>query len=131
VDPAEEVMVAYEGDTPVFATLVSTGKPGRATLEGLYPVWLKARHSVMRGEDYFVEEVPFVQYSDRAQGLHGAFWHDHFGERVTHGCVNLSMADAAWLFDWAPPAVPTGWRSMYPGRSGIPTLWVLVEGQRP
>jgi hypothetical protein len=58
--------------------------------------------------------------------LHGTFWHDRFGRRASHGCVNLSMADARWLFDWAPPRLPSGWSAIWPLETHFPSLWVLV-----
>ncbi|WP_224371683.1 L,D-transpeptidase [Hyalangium versicolor] len=61
--------------------------------------------------EYFVEEVPYPQYFYAGEALHGAFWHSSFGVAVTHGCVNLLLSDARWLFAWAPPALPSGWHS--------------------
>jgi lipoprotein-anchoring transpeptidase ErfK/SrfK len=34
-------------------------------------------------------------------GLHGTYWHNNFGSPMSHGCVNLSVSDAAWFYDWA------------------------------
>ncbi|MBC7814681.1 MAG: L,D-transpeptidase, partial [Burkholderiales bacterium] len=50
---------------------------------------------------YFLEEVPWTMYFDNDIGLHGTYWHDGFGYRRSHGCVNLSITDANWLFQWA------------------------------
>jgi hypothetical protein len=77
------------------------------------------------GDDYYVEEVPYTLYFARGQALHAAFWHDRFGRPITHGCVNLSMADAEWLFDWAPPPLPREWHSITPPPE-MASLWVLV-----
>lgn len=46
--------------------------------------------------------------------LHGAYWHDGFGSRVSHGCPNLSLADARFVFDWLGPALPPGYFAIYP-----------------
>ncbi len=129
VNPSEQTLTAWEGDRPVFATLISSGsgKPGQTTQPGLHPVYVKALHDRMRGDEYFIEEVPFLQYFARGQGLHAASWHDRFGHAVTHGCVNLSTADARWLFDWSPPTLPVGWHTLWPGPKGVESLWVLVE----
>lgn len=133
VDLREQVLTAYEGDRPVYATLVSTGtgEKGRSTQVGLFRVWLKSLHDRMHGEGYFVEEVPRILFFRRAQALHGAFWHDRFGQRASHGCINLSMADAQWLFDWAPPRLPSGWHTVMPEAMGTATLWVQVEDAAP
>jgi hypothetical protein len=128
VSLAEQTLVAYEGDTPVLATLVSTGLPQHATATGLYRVHHKEIHAAMHGdppEPYFVDEVPFVQYFRQGMALHGTFWHDRFGRRASHGCVNLSMADARWLFEWAPPRLPPGWHAVDPDDAS-PSLWVLI-----
>lgn len=128
VDLREQVLTAYEGDHPVFATLVSTGKPGFETRAGTYQVWLKVKHGRMRGsrEPYDVEEVPSVLFFHGSEALHGTFWHSGFGAPLSHGCVNLSVSDASWLFDWAPPKIPPGWHSILPA-SAAATLYVVVE----
>src|SRR5262249_5049590 len=133
VDLTQQVLTAYEGDRLVFATLVSTGKKGFATPSGIYRVWYKVIHGAMHGarrEPYFVDEVPFIQYFHRSHALHGTFGHDRFGTRQSHGCINLSMADAEWLFDWAPPALPAGWHAIEPEPAKQPRLWVVVERAR-
>lgn len=129
VNLSEQTLTAWEGATPVFATLISAGsnQDDRRTRTGLHRVYVKARHDRMRGDEYFIEEVPFIQYFQRGQGLHAAAWHDRFGQAVTHGCVNLSTADAEWLFDWSPPRLPTGWHTLWPERAGLESLWVLVD----
>ncbi len=135
VDTVEQVLTAYEGDQMVFATLVSTGKPGWETPRGHFRVWFKLRHGAMRGhrETYLVEEVPYSLFFGGDTALHGVTWHDRFGTPVSHGCVNLSPPDAAWLFDWAPPALPDGWHGILPGGAGLDSLWVIVESgkQKP
>lgn len=133
VEVSEQVLTAYEGDTPVMAMLVSTGKAATPTNEGLYRVWHKVVHDTMHGPEsdpYVVEEVPHSLFFLRGQALHGAFWHDAFGNAVTHGCVNLSVKDAAWLFEWAPPPLPRGFNAYSPEPAGRTGLWVLVE-RRP
>ncbi len=130
VDLNEQTLVAYEGDRPVLATLVSSGKKGHETPEGLFSVWLKTIHHTMNGtprEPYEVDEVPFAMFFNRSDALHGAFWHDQFGSVVSHGCVNLSVEDARWLFDWSPPALPAGWHAAVPGPGHRETLRVLIE----
>lgn len=132
VDLEEQVLTAYEGDRLVYATLVSTGADDdeRQTHEGLHRVWYKSRHDRMRGEDYHLEEVPYAMYFFRSEALHGTFWHDSFGTPRTHGCVNLSLTDAHWLFDWAPPAMAAAFHSLSPGNAGLDSLWVQVERAR-
>ncbi|MEL6405536.1 MAG: L,D-transpeptidase [Chloroflexota bacterium] len=101
----EQVVVAYEGSTPVFATLTSTGLPRWPTYEGTFHIYYRNPREFMSwgvvGDDFYsLEEVPWTMFFDEGRALHGAYWHDGFGYRRSHGCVNLSITDARWLYDW-------------------------------
>src|SRR5438270_13687560 len=105
VDLYEQTLVAYEGKTPFFATLVSTGLPKHDTPEGLYKIWAHMTQDNMSGATgapsaYDLQHVPWVMYFNESISLHGTYWHDLFGYRQSHGCVNLSISDAKYLFDW-------------------------------
>lgn len=131
VDLEEQTLTAYEGEKPVFATLISSGKATAETetLPGLYRVEHKLVSSNMSGESkapYSVDRVPHVQYFHKGDALHGAYWHDLFGRAASHGCINLSPADAAWLFDWAAPRLPEGWSAVEATEPGVETLWVSI-----
>lgn len=112
VDLAQQVLIAYRGDRPIFATLVSAGvgRPGTtfATPPGPHRIVSKLRAATMDNlehsgvDPYFYEEVPHSQYIGRV-ALHGAYWHDRFGEPRSHGCINVSLADAEFLFDFTRP----------------------------
>jgi lipoprotein-anchoring transpeptidase ErfK/SrfK len=114
VDLDEQVLVAYEGATPVFATLVSTGGRKNPTPAATYRVRAKAATTAMAGDAkvpnrYEVSAVPWaVRFAD-GFFIHGVYWHDGFGGARSHGCVNVSPKDAAFIFDWVRPAVPEGW----------------------
>ncbi|MCC6613526.1 MAG: L,D-transpeptidase [Anaerolineae bacterium] len=106
VDLYEQVMIAYEGNTPVYTSLVSSGMSDWPTNEGFFHVYVRYPRTLMSGAEgkpdfYFLEEVPWTMYFDGDIALHGAYWHDGFGYRRSHGCVNLSITDAAWLYSWA------------------------------
>jgi lipoprotein-anchoring transpeptidase ErfK/SrfK len=112
VDLYEQVAIAYEGDEAVFATLVSSGLADWPTNEGLFHVYYRNPRAPMSGANaqpdfYDLEEVPWTMYFDGDIALHGAYWHDGFGYRRSHGCVNLSIADAHWLYAWAAPEFDT------------------------
>jgi hypothetical protein len=122
---ATQVIVAYEGKKPVFATLVSTGKGAQgtelATPKGVHRIWVKLRTSTMDNlEDenarstYAIEDVPYVQYFSKGAGLHGAFWHKGFGRVRSHGCINLAPLDAQRLFGFTSPRLPAGWSAVLP-----------------
>jgi lipoprotein-anchoring transpeptidase ErfK/SrfK len=101
---------AYEGEQPVLSTLVSTGTaeiPEVATPVGQYRISVKFPEETMEGtvsgEDYRVEDVPWVMYfTDEGHALHGTYWHQNFGTPMSHGCVNLPLDVAAWMYGWTP-----------------------------
>ena len=106
VDLYEQVAIAYEGERPVFATLISSGLEEWPTNEGIFHVYVRFTRTLMSGsynlpDFYYLQEVPWTMYFDDQIGLHGAYWHDGFGFRRSHGCVNMAVADAHWLFNWA------------------------------
>ncbi|MFZ0544162.1 MAG: L,D-transpeptidase family protein [Candidatus Promineifilaceae bacterium] len=100
-----QTLVAYEGDTPVFNTLISSGLPGHETVIGQFRIWLRYPSQTMDGTrlgyDYYLEGVPYVQYFYEDYALHGTYWHSNFGHPMSHGCVNLSTPDAEWLYNFA------------------------------
>ena len=105
VDLYEQVLIAYEGNTPVFATLVSTGLPRWPTREGTFHIYVRHVREDMTwgtpGDDYYLlEEVPWTMFFDEGRALHGEYWHDGLGYRHSHGCVNISITDAHWLYLW-------------------------------
>ena len=105
VDLSEQLLVAYEGDTPVFSTLISSGLPQFPTVVGQFNVWLRYETQTMNGYalgyDYYLENVPYVMYFFEDYAIHGAYWHNNFGTPMSHGCVNASPAAAQWLFNWS------------------------------
>lgn len=130
VDLSEQTLVAYAGDTPVFATLVSTGKTPGMTPVGVHRVQVKHVATSMRDqpqedEAYSIDDVPWTQYFQGSVALHGAFWHAGFGIVRSHGCINLSVADARWLFGFTSPQLPPGWHARAPllrGEQGSPVV---------
>ncbi len=105
VDLYEQTLVAYEDDRPVYATLIASGLPDFSTNEGIFEVWARLPRDRMAGatgapDAYALQSVPWVMYFDGGISLHGTYWHDYFGYRRSHGCVNLSISDARWLFNW-------------------------------
>jgi hypothetical protein len=105
VDLYEQNLTAYEGNTMVFATLVSSGLPGNDTNPGTFSVYARGINVPMNGRengfgDYRLENVPYTMYFDDLISLHGTYWHNSFGYRRSRGCVNLSISDAHWLYEW-------------------------------
>ncbi len=131
VDLERQVLVAYEGATPRFATLISSGKPTPAsqTPRGLFEIWAKLDATDMDDiertdvpQNYSIQDVPWVQFFEKSYGFHAAFWHDDFGRRRSHGCINLSPADARTLFRFTEPMLPPGWNAILSMPQDRPTV---------
>jgi len=101
VDLSQQRVYAYAGDTVVNSFLVSTGTWQTPTPTGKFKIWIKLRFSDMSGPGYFLPDVPYVMYFHGDYGLHGTYWHNNFGTPMSHGCVNLSIPDAAWIYDFS------------------------------
>ena len=117
VDLGEQVVVAYRGAQPAYATLTSSGHEPNHTPRGNYPIWGKVTSITMKSQEYddipyYVNHVPWVMFFQAHNALHGAYWHDRFGNTKSHGCVNLAPNDARYLFDWLEPSLPLGWTSI-------------------
>ncbi|GAC1394702.1 MAG: hypothetical protein NVSMB47_04030 [Polyangiales bacterium] len=138
VSIAHQSLVAFEGDKAVYATLVSTGRDGlgdpestKATIRGVYRIGTKHVSVTMDsdevGEEFSLRDVPYVQYFETGYAIHGAYWHDGFGEPRSHGCINLAELDAQFLFGWTGPEVPEAWHAAMarPLATGTP-IWIHV-----
>jgi hypothetical protein len=122
VNISEQRLYAYQGDTLITTTLVSTGIEPNHTEQGVFHVRYKLEKTDMAGitdssgqvialgegegqlgTPYDVKDVPHVMYFNYdAEALHGAYWHSNFGSPMSHGCVNLPLDMASFLFSWAP-----------------------------
>jgi hypothetical protein len=141
VDLSQQSLVAYEGDTPVYATLISSGKVSPdpdadfATPTGTFRIRSKHLTATMDGDHavdgpYSIEDVPYVMYFQLAYAFHSAFWHNTFGRPRSHGCINLAPEDARWLFNWSTPQLPTGWHGVYPEEEKDGTF-LRIRGETP
>lgn len=101
VDLTNQMVYAYEGDVIVNSFVVSTGTWLTPTVTGKHKIYVKVRVQDMRGPGYHLKDVPYVMFFSGDYGLHGTYWHNNFGTPMSRGCVNLTIDDAAWLFNWA------------------------------
>ncbi len=119
-----QTLVLWEGDVPVFATLVSTGRDGMgdpqktlSTPMGTFRVYQKhvttTMDSSVADHEFELRDVPWVMYFKGGYALHAAYWHDDFGHVRSHGCVNMSPIDARRAFMWSAPDVPEHWHAAY------------------
>ncbi|MCC6261641.1 MAG: L,D-transpeptidase family protein [Anaerolineales bacterium] len=101
VDLSQQRVYAYAGDTLVNSFIVSTGTWLTPTVTGSFKIWVKLRSSDMSGPGYYLPDVPYVMYFYKDYGLHGTYWHNNFGTPMSHGCVNLSIPDAEWIYNFS------------------------------
>lgn len=112
VNLSHQWLYAYEGDVLVFDAPVSTGRDGFNTPPGNFSVYaknpLQTMSGVIGGEYYSVPNVPNAMYIVGDVAMHGTYWHNQFGTgvRMSHGCINLPLNSAAWLYTWAPIGTP-------------------------
>ncbi|WP_438028603.1 L,D-transpeptidase [Sorangium sp. So ce233] len=138
-------LIAYEGDRPVFATLISAGRngadePERTETESVVPPsttplgqyrinrkWVTKTLITphVNADDWIEAEVPWSQHFFSKYLLHAAYWHNNWGDGQSGGCVNLSPVDAKWLFHWTEPAVPEGWYAVQVTREDPSTRLVI------
>jgi hypothetical protein len=134
VNLRRQSLVAFEGATPVFATIFSSGRNEHETPDGSFRIREKHIASTMDGDadtasdgPYSIEDVPYIQYFNGGYALHGAFWHAEFGHVKSHGCVNLSAWDAKGLFGWTDPQLPEGWHAVMATKDKPGTRVVVHE----
>lgn len=99
---SEQRLIAWEDGRMVMTTLVSTGAQDTPTLRGVFRIYRKLDSQRMRGRDYDLPDVPYVMYFKGSYAMHGTYWHNNFGQPMSHGCVNIPTGKAAWLYNWAP-----------------------------
>jgi lipoprotein-anchoring transpeptidase ErfK/SrfK len=101
IDLTHQRLIAYQGETPMRTVIVSTGLPRTPTVTGRFRIYVKYKTDHMSGPGYSLANVPYVMYFYGGYGLHGTYWHQNFGQPMSHGCVNLPTPEAEWLFNWA------------------------------
>lgn len=98
--------VAWQGSTPVRSMVVSTGISRYPTPPGRFHIYAKYPSVAMSGPGYYLPGVPHTMFFYRGYAIHGTYWHSNFGRPMSHGCINLTRADAAWLYSWASVGTP-------------------------
>ncbi|MBN2724945.1 MAG: L,D-transpeptidase [Deltaproteobacteria bacterium] len=126
-----QTLVAWEGKKPIYATIISTGKSGHSTKHGVFRVYWKVSETDMKNEvgaddQYLAADVPWSLFFWKGQALHGAYWHDDFGRKKSHGCVNLAPRDARFIYEWSSPYTGSGWTYRWMGMNS-PGITVQVR----
>lgn len=113
IDLGKQWLKAYEGSRVVMEYAISSGK-WAPTPKGTFNIWYKTRAQSMVGGNkaigtyYNLPNVPHNLFFYQGYAIHGAYWHNNFGHTMSHGCVNEPLAEAAKIFDWAGPVLPSG-----------------------
>lgn len=113
VSLSDQKLRAYEGSRIVMEFPISSGK-WAPTPTGTFNIWYKTRNQTMSGGSkelgtyYALPNVPSNMFFNQGYAIHGAYWHNNFGQPMSHGCVNSPLSYAAQLFEWAGPVVPAG-----------------------
>ena len=132
IDLSDQKLYAHNGPNIDYEFLVSSGK-WAPTPTGEFKIWIKLRYTKMEGgvkgtgTYYYLPNVPYVQYFYKGFGLHGTYWHNNFGQPMSHGCVNLATPDAEKLFYWTSPPVGPGQGIVYPTKENPGTRVVIHE----
>lgn len=107
INVTTQTVTAYEGSTPVKSVVVSTGVAHTPTVLGAYKIYRKISSQTMSGgsqaagDYYYLPNVTDVMYFFKGYAFHGTYWHNNFGRPMSHGCVNMTLADAKWFYQWA------------------------------
>lgn len=127
VNVTTQQVIAWEGQKPVMSFVVSTGLPQTPTILGEFNIYWKLESTLMTGPGYYLPEVPYTMYFYKGYALHGTYWHNNFGQPMSHGCVNLQTDNAKQLFEWASPIIPTGQTQVVATYENPGTLVVVRE----
>lgn len=113
VDLTRQITTAYEGNKVIYRFLISSGTWNR-TPTGEFTIWTKVRKQKMSGGSkslgtyYYLPNVQYVMffYNDKTPKMdgysfHEAYWHNNFGVPMSHGCINMRLADSKKLYEWA------------------------------
>ena len=113
IDLSDQRLTAHDGDTIFLESLISSGLWNK-TPPGEYRIWYKIRSTKMSGgirghsSYYYLPNVPFAMFFFGDYGIHGTYWHNNFGQPMSHGCVNAPTTIAEQLFYWTDPQLPAG-----------------------
>lgn len=108
VNLSEQRATIFENDQVVQSWLISSGREGYSSSTGHFRISAKLRMQNMGNPDltkapnYYTPDVPWVMYYNGDEALHGAYWHNNFGNVMSHGCINMPVSAAQFVYGWAP-----------------------------
>lgn len=101
INLSDQTLTAWQGDSPVLYTSISSGTSATPTVTGRYSIGTKYTSQRMSGPGYDLPGVPWVMYFFSGYAIHGTYWHDNFGTPMSHGCINMQVDEAEFLYSWA------------------------------
>ncbi len=101
VNLSNQTLTAYEGRDQVNSFIISSGVSYTPTPTGEFRIWIKVPLQPMSGPGYYLKDVPWVMFFYKDYAIHGTWWHHNFGTPMSAGCVNMSIEDAKWMYDFA------------------------------
>jgi hypothetical protein len=117
-----QILLAYEWDVLVYAARVATGRKNYESPTGWFHTFHKrpTYHMFGGADEFSVFDLPGVPWdsyiTESGVALHGTYWHNDFGTPHSHGCINMSIPDARWVFRWTRPNLSSGERlALQPG----------------
>lgn len=142
VDLTNQKLYAFEGNNKVFDFTISSGRTITPTPTGEFFTWIKLRSTRMKGGSkalgtyYDLPNVPYVMFFYNSQvakwkgyGIHGTYWHNNFGNPMSHGCINMKTPEAEQLYTWANP--PLSGNSVIKVTNENPGTKVIIYGTTP
>ena len=125
VNLIDQTLTAFEDGEVVLHTKVSTGLPSLGQRSGIPTDTPRGNFNIdpkmpskHMGDGQLTAEigayelpgVPWTCFFEHMTGIafHGTYWHDNFGGRMSHGCVNMRVQDAKWLYRWSTPVAEPG-----------------------
>jgi lipoprotein-anchoring transpeptidase ErfK/SrfK len=106
IDLSKQRLTMYMSGQPIKSVLVSTGRAKTPTRVGTFAIYSKRAVMTMTGtiagDYYYIPNIKWVSFFDGGEAFHGTYWHHNFGHPMSHGCVNMTEADAKVLYDFAP-----------------------------
>ena len=101
IDLSDQMVYAWDGSDLKGSFLVSTGTHVYPTVIGQYHIYARFDLITMDGADFYLPDVPTAMFYDGNYSIHGTYWHHNFGTPMSHGCVNMSVEDAEWLYNFS------------------------------
>ncbi len=123
-----QILLAFEWDTLVYAARVATGQKNFESPTGWFHTFHKrpAYHMTGGADEFSVFDLPGVPWdsyiTDGGVAIHGTYWHNDFGHPHSHGCINMALLDAKWIYRWTLPTVPPGERLILQPGAGTRVL---------